>query len=150
MTEAQFWKIVRLLDWTQADDRAVVEPAVAKLAELPVPEIYLFDEFLRWHLFTLDTREHAGHFGSGERFETYVDDETPFSTDGFLYCRAMVIAKGPQFHDAVLVDPTLMASERFEFMLYVPNFAYERKTGQNYEYEAAISWVAGSNKPGWL
>ena len=58
MTDALFWDIVSALDWSKwnedeerraaADDYAVLEPAIRRLAELPVREICLFDEFLSW------------------------------------------------------------------------------------------------------
>jgi uncharacterized protein DUF4240 len=107
MTDPKFWNIVSLLDWSNwdNDERAVLEPAIRTLAELPVPEILMFEEFLRWRVYSLDTREHARHAGSGEEYDTYTDPDKPFSTDGFLYCRGMVVAKGCEEYEAVLADP---------------------------------------------
>ena len=73
--------------------------------ELSARAIYLFDEFLHWRLYTLDTREHALHFAPGEAYNEYVSDDLPFSTDGFMDCRAMVIAKGQLEYEKVLADP---------------------------------------------
>jgi len=35
----------------------------------------------------------------------------PFSTDGFMDCQAMVIAKGERDYQKVLADPTQMARQ---------------------------------------
>ena len=154
MTDAQFWDIVRLLDWSRWDEdpagAAVLEPVIRRLAELPVREICLFDEFLSWRLYTLDTREHALNFAPGEECYGYVSDDLPFSTDGFMDCRAMVIAKGQQEYEKVLADPTQMARQGFEGFAYLARRAYERKTGKSYEYEVGIHTWAGCNKAGWL
>jgi Protein of unknown function (DUF4240) len=154
MTDAQFWDLVSLLDWSKWEEgegeRAMLEPAIPKLAELPVREIYLFDEFLSWRLYTLDTREHALHFAPGQEYYGYINDDTPFSTDGFLDCRAMVVAKGQREYEKVLSDPTQMAQEGFESFSYLASYAFQRKTGQDYEYEVGINTWAGCNKAGWM
>jgi hypothetical protein len=154
MSDARFWEIVSLLDWSKwdedEDERAVLEPAIRKLAELPIPEILMFEEFLRWRVYSLDTREHARHAGSGEEYDTYTGPDKPFSTDGFLYCRGMVVARGRQEYEAVLIEPTRMAKERFELFLYLARYAYEWKTGKDCEYEPGFSIEAGSNPAGWL
>src|SRR5262245_12316855 len=130
MTDALFWEIVSLLDWSKwdekKDEQAVLEPAMRRLAELPIREIYLFDEFLHWRLYTLDTREHALNFAPGEAGYGYVDDHRPFSTDGFIDCRAMVVALGQREYERVLTDPTGMAREGFEGFAYLARFAYHR------------------------
>jgi Protein of unknown function (DUF4240) len=163
MTDALFWHIVSLLDWSKwrtdqnadpdepdPDEHGVLEPAIRRLAELPVREIYLFDEFLSWRLYTLDTREHALNFAPGEEYYGYVNDELPFSTDGFKDCRAMVIARGQQEYEKVLADPTQMAREGFESFAYLASYAFRRKTGADYEYEVGIDTWAGCNKAGWM
>jgi hypothetical protein len=160
VTDALFWDIVSLLDWskwneneeerTGADERAVLEPAIAKLSELPVREILMFEEFLRWRVYSLDTREHARHSGSGEEYDSYTGPDKPFSTDGFLYCRGMAVAKGRAEYEEALADPTRMPADRFELFLYLARYAYERKTGECCEYEAGFSYEACSNPAGWL
>jgi len=169
MTDELFWSIVSLLDWSkwrtdqkadtdepEPDEFGVLEPAIRKLADLPVREIYLFDEFLSWRLYTLDTREHALNFAPGEEYRGFVRDGLPFSTDGFMDCRAMVIAKGRQEYEAVLADPAQMAREGFESFPYLARYAYRQKRGAAredfdvYEYETGINTWAGSNKAGWM
>lgn len=160
MTDALFWDIVSALDWskwnedeesrTAYDDDAVLEPAIRRLAELPIREIYLFDEFLSWRLYTLDTREHALHFAPGEEGRGYIADGTPFSTDSFKDCRAMVVARGQREYERVLADPKRMARQGFETFAYLARYAYERKTGADYEYEVGIDTWAGCNKAGWM
>ncbi len=142
MTDALFWEIVSMLDWSkwgangnsdgddsEPDELGVLEPAIRKLANLTVCEICLFDEFLNWRLYTLDTREHALNFAPGQEFRGCVNDQLPFSTDGFKDCRAMVIAKGQREYERVLADPTQMAREGFESFAYLPGYAFQRKTG---------------------
>jgi hypothetical protein len=139
------------LDWSRGDERAIIAPAVRGLAKLPVREICMFHEFLRWRFYTLDTREHARNFAPGVEGYGYIKDSTPFSTDGFVYCRAMVVAKRQAEYERVLADPTLMAREGFELYLYLPQFAYERKAGADYDYESEIDcFSAGVNRAGWL
>jgi hypothetical protein len=161
VTDQQFWGIVALLDWSRvsrekiddlprADLVAVLEPAVERLSRPPNREILQFHEHLSWRLYTLDTREHALHFVPGERFRGYVDDGTPFSTDGFLDSRALAIAMGRREYERIQADPTKMPGGSFELFLSLPDSAYERKTGQPYEYEPGISTWAGSNKAGWV
>src|SRR5262245_61728803 len=140
MTDALFWEIVSLLEWSKWDDEnenelAVLEPAIHRLSEFPIREIYLFDEFLHWRLYTLDTREHALNFAPGEEYYGYINHDMPFSTDGFMDCRAMVIAKGQREYEKVLADPTQMARQGFECFAYLASYAYRRKTGEGYEYE---------------
>jgi hypothetical protein len=154
MTDSLFWDVVSLLDWSkwgESDDEcAVLERAIAKLAELPVGEILMFEEFLCWRVYSLDTRKHARHSGSGEEYDTYTEPDKPFSTDGFLYCRSMAVAKGRAEYEAALADPTRMPNERFELFLYLARYAYERKTGKVCEYEAGIKYESCSNPAGWL
>jgi hypothetical protein len=150
MTDKLFWEIISLLDWTQDDERAIVEPAICTLVKLPISEIFMFDEFLCWRLYTLDTREHARHFSENEPCSSYVDDATPFSTDSFLYSRARAIANGKTFYEMVLADPKQMPKEmEFEMGLYLAAFAYQEKTGREYPYKPGLSWEAGSNRAGW-
>jgi hypothetical protein len=155
MTDALFWDIVGLLDWSKWSKRtdkklAILEPAIAKLSELSIREIFLFEEFLRWRVYTLDTREHARHSGSGKPCDTHTGPDQPFSTDGFLDRRSMAVAKGRAEYESVLADPTRMPKEKFELFLYLARYAYERKTGEYYEYRAGVSTKAGSNSAGWL
>jgi hypothetical protein len=128
----------------------VLEPAICALAELPIREIFLFDEFLSWRLYTLDTREHALNFAPGQEYHGYVNDTLPFSTDSFIDCRAMVIARGQLEYEKVLADPTRMAKESFESFQYLAKRAFSRKTGKGYEYEVGIHTWAGCNRAGWM
>ena len=138
MTDALFWDIVSALDWSKWNEDeeghtaaadAVLEPAIRRLAELPVSEICLFDEFLSWRLYTLDTRELALHFAPGEEGHGYINDGTPFSTDSFMDCRAMVIARGQREYEHVLADPTRMARQGFETFAFGTTFRARSRFG---------------------
>jgi hypothetical protein len=146
MTEAEFWRIVGYLRWRKDGAPASTAPVCDALAELPTREIFLFAEFLAWKLYLLDTREHARHFGVG----SLKRDGGPFSTDGFLYCRAMAVARGQAEYERVVADPTRMPDTGFESLLYVPSRAFEWKTEQEWTYQTGVSYEALSNKAGWL
>ncbi len=62
----------------------------------------------------------------------------------------MVIARGQREYDRVLGDPTQMATEGFESFGYLAGYAFQRKTGAEYEYEVGIHSWAGCNKAGWM
>ena len=45
MDEDQFWAIIDLLDWKQAEREAIVDPAVEALSALPGADIRAFHQF---------------------------------------------------------------------------------------------------------
>jgi hypothetical protein len=146
VTESDFWRLVDLLQWPADGDTPQTGRLIDALADLPVREIFMFAEFLAWKLYVLDTREHARHFGVG----ALKRDGGPFSTDGFLYCRAMAVARGQVEYEKVVADPTRMPRDGFESFLYVASRAFQWKTEQEWEYETGLSYEAFNNKAGWL
>lgn len=64
LSEAHFWEIIALLDWSQeGNDEEVVEPAIAYLASGPVRPILEFAGLLSEKLYALDSRAYAAHIG---------------------------------------------------------------------------------------
>ncbi len=124
LSEAHFWEIISLLDWSKVDDdRAVVEPAKARLASGSVRHIFEFADLLSEKLYALDGRMYALHIGE----DAWAPDRY-FSVDNFLYARCCVVANGKDMYEKVLNDPTQMPKDlTFEELLYIPSEAYEQK-----------------------
>ena len=147
MDEETFWSLIASFDWDKTgDDEAVVEPAVAALAALPVDELRSFEEILAEKLYTLDTEAHAKEIGE----DRYRGERTPFSVDAFLYARCVVVANGGDFFEAVVADPSQMPKDmEFESLLYVAESAHERKTGEPLDHTPRVSYETFSNRAGW-
>jgi hypothetical protein len=145
--EQTFWELIESFDWSRTgDDEAVVEPAVARLASLSVEEIHAFDEILAEKLYALDTEGHARNLGE----DSYTGPGGGFSVDGFLYARCVVVANGRAYHEDVVADPSQMPEDmEFESLLYVARAAFERKTGQEYDFSPSVSFETFSNERGW-
>jgi hypothetical protein len=146
LTEQQFWQIISLFDWTDAeDDDRVLEPAVTVLAASPVHHIYLFTDILADKLFRLDAKIYAENIGD----DAYSPNKY-FSVDNFLYARCCVIANGQEAYEAVLKNPLLMPKNlTFESLLSLASKAYFKKTGKRFDYVAITPIETYSNKTGW-
>lgn len=146
MSEDVFWRIIGLFNWKKlGDDDAVVEPAVAALAQMAVPDITRFEDILAEKLHALDTEAHAREIG-----EDAFRPGKYFSVDLFLYQRCVIVANGPKFYEQVLANPSEMPKDvEFEALLSVARSAYERKTGQEFEYDPPVSYETYSNRAGW-
>lgn len=146
LSEAYFWEIISLLDWSKAgEDEAVVEPAKARLVLSPVRHIFEFADLLSEKLYALDARKYALHIG-----EDSWSPDRYFSVDNFLYARCCVVANGKDRYEKVLHDPVQMPQDlTFEELLYIPSEAYERKTGKQYDYTPSYPIETYSNQAGW-
>lgn len=147
LSEQRFWEIIALLDWEkQGDDNAVIEPAVAVLAESPVRHIYEFEDILSEKLYQLDGLAYARETGES----AYKSAGDFFSVDGFLYDRCCVVANGKSFFEKVLKDPTQMPKGMsFGALLRVGQAAFKRKTGKDLDYMHAFNYETYSNEEGW-
>ena len=148
MSDEVFWRIVRLLNWKKDPDDldAIVEPAVAALSQMDVPDIERFEDILAEKLHALDTVAHAREIGE-EAFRP----GAYFSVDWFLYVRCFAVASGPQFYAAAVADPAQMPKDvEAEVLLSVAPMAFERKTGQEFDHSTPLSYETGSNQAGWL
>lgn len=146
MTEDTFWSIIDLLDWKRGDDtEAIMEPAINRLQQYDVEDIFRFQDLLAEKLFALDRQIFAENLG-----ERRYGGERHFSADSFLYARACVVANGKDFYESVLKDPTNMPKEfTFEGLLYLAPEAFQRKTGKDWDYLPTPSYETFSNRSGW-
>ncbi len=148
LTEKAFWDIIACLDWTDSDDdEAIIAPAVKILSEKPLRYIYEFQDLLSAKLYALDTRNHAAQTGEN----AFIDDNSDFSADEFLYARCCVVANGHDFYQTVLEEPTLMPKDlTFESLLTLAHQAYFHKTGKQFRYVPTYNFETFSNKKGWI
>lgn len=143
MREARFWSLIDALDWRHTGkDEKVIEPVVRSLAKASVREIKGFEERLAYNLFRLDTKDHA-------RRLTRRASEDP-SADGFLYARCGCVANGKRFYDEVRKEPKRFPKDvEFESLLRIAGDAYERKTGDDFDYDTGCSYESFSNVRAW-
>ncbi len=145
MREEEFWALIGMLDWSDAEDNdRVIEPVVEALSKMPVAKIYQFYDILSEKLWQLDTSRHAEALANANADEH-------FSADEFLYARCCAVANGSAFYKDVLANPSKFSTDlTFEDLLYVAGMAYERKTGKKFISAPAYNFETGSNREGWL
>lgn len=141
--EAEFWRVIDLVNrrWIAEDEYEAVAPLIDILASETPAEIVAFQEHLAQKLHALDGRRYMEHAG-----------ESRGSTDGFLYARCYVVARGEREFRRVLGDPALMPKsldEWCEALLYVARTAYERATGTPAHLHSSVSYETGSNRAQW-
>jgi predicted DNA-binding WGR domain protein len=146
MTEEVFWRLIKLFDWKKTgDDEEVMKPAIVALSKMNIDDIKRFEDILADKLYALDTEAHAREtgenaYGTGEYF----------SVDCFLYDRCCVVANGREYYESVVANPSRMPKDlEFESILYFAKYAYERKTGEEFDYSASTSYETFSNEAGW-
>lgn len=147
MPAGDFWALIGLLDWSKTgDDAAVLAPLVGALTKLTKPSLKHFAERLAYCLYALDTRAHAQCIGS----ESYVDEESHFSSDLFLYTRCAVVANGKGVYEAALANPQCMPKDlEFEALLGAARSAWEAKMDSDFDYETGCRYESFSNLAGW-
>lgn len=148
MDETQFWSIITSLDWRTRNAEAILAPAVERLSTFAAEDIFKFHDILHEKLFALDAEMYARQLGSNR----YAPKENKyFSVDGFLYARCCVVANGQTFFETVLANPEKMPKEyTFESLLYLPQEAWELKTGQDNYPHLPTTWAETfSNAAGW-
>ena len=92
-------------------------------------DICTFHDILNKKLYALDGRRFAENLGSNAYHK---QAKQHFSVDDFLYSRCAVVANGRRFFDEVLENPEQIPKEfTFESLLYLPDSAWELKTGQD-------------------
>lgn len=140
MNEDAFWQLIDDCRPTEPDPDAELLAATVteRLAHSPLPLVIGFAEQLSWALYRLDRKEY-GH---------------DLSDDAFLYTRAAVVAAGRTVFVSVLQDPaafTPYATDLIwaERLLYTPDRAYERITGEEWDRDTRYSYESCSNTEGW-
>ncbi len=142
LDESDFWALIAQLDWTKSDNDLVIEPLVSALAQMPVANIYQFQDLLSEKLWKLDTRAHAAVFSDA--------DDDSLSVDDFLYARCGVVANDKDFFQKVLGTPNEMPVDiTFSPLLRIAKKAYERKTGKKMTIVPAFNYETYSNQLGW-
>ncbi|MBJ2175732.1 DUF4240 domain-containing protein [Aureibaculum sp. A20] len=141
-----FWEIISKIDWTKEGDEERMHPAIDFLAKRKVSEIKQFQENFSFKLYLLDTKEHAKNIGE----ESYVDKDSFFSVDYFLYVRCCVVANGKTYYEDALNNPVEMPKNLdFEALLYLAQEAYEQKMNKELNYETGCDYETFSNIKGW-
>lgn len=145
MKKNQFWKIIKMLDWSnEGNDDKVLAPVIQYLSEQPDEEIFDFENIMSKLLYDIDSKKIAMQlYGTSEHF----------SSDLFLYQRCVAIVNGQGYYNSILyggitLDPDL----EFESILYVPIKAWAKKHQQdtsNYSHIPKPSYESCSNKEFW-
>lgn len=142
-SEAEFWRIIAALDWSKTDAKGIIAPALKLLADMPIVNIYLFEDKLSEKLYQLDTKAHGA---------AYLAHETSdyLSVDDFLYVRCGVVAEGAAYFDHILKTPNELSNDMaFEPLLNLATHAYMLKTGKSFGYHPTFNYETYSNKGGW-
>lgn len=137
------WALISRLDWSKEDagDNLVIAPLLDALSCLPIRNIYQFADWLSEMLWNLDTRAHA---------QVFLEEDDYLSVDDFLYARCAVVANGQGFYQQVLANPADMPTDvTFEALLYLPQEAYQIKTGEKMVYIPLFNYETYGNKEGW-
>lgn len=75
---------------------------------------------------------------------------TDGSHDGFLYCRAFIVAMGRDFYEAVVADPYVaILDAECEDMAYFFANTHNEVYGGYPDTDSGISRETGSNRAGW-
>ncbi|WP_432173949.1 DUF4240 domain-containing protein [Streptomyces sp. Tue6028] len=140
MNEDAFWQLIEDCTPTGPDPDADLLAATLteRLARSPLSLVIGFAEQLSWALYRLDRKEYGHNLGE----------------DAFLYTRAVVVAAGRTEFNRVLHDPTAFtpyASDLIwaESLLYTPDQAYKRITGEEWNRDTRYSYESFSNTEGW-
>jgi hypothetical protein len=148
MNENEFWNIISMFDWKYTgDDDKVLKRTVNYLAKKSNEDIYKFYDILSKLLYDLDGIEYAKNIGE----DSYVDENSPFSVDWFLYTRCCVISNGRDYYYEVIKNPEEMPKDmEFESLLYLAELAYEKKNNDEFDYEPEFDFETFSNRDKWL
>ncbi|MFF2304382.1 DUF4240 domain-containing protein [Streptomyces sp. NPDC058128] len=150
MTWADFWALIATLDGeaTEESCRRLAE----ELSTRSVPEITGFAERHAEALHRLDQEK----FGTLPVADLTARDGSPFpqSADVFLYTRCAVVAAGQAVWESVFFDvekfaPYTSTAYDGEWLLYVPDKAYELATGEEWHRRTRYCSESYSNRDGW-
>jgi Protein of unknown function (DUF4240) len=146
MSDRSFWKLIDLHEWSHSDEETITAKVVASLAMGSARRVVQFAETLAHKLYLLDTRAHAEQIGRA----AWKGDKEQFSSDGFLFARCMVVAKGEAHFRRVLEDPSQMPKDAtFEALLDVSSVAWELITGDAPDWTTGCDYETYNNATGW-
>ncbi|NXY95689.1 DUF4240 domain-containing protein [Streptomyces sp. BR123] len=150
MTWADFWALIDTLNGeaTQASCRRLAE----ELGRRSVHDIIGFAELHAEALYRLDQEK----FGTLPVADLSDRDGRSFpqSADQFLYTRFAVVAAGQAVWEGVFFDvdkfaPYTSTEYDGEWLLYVPDRAYELATGKQWDRTTRYCFETFSNRDGW-
>ncbi|MET9727961.1 DUF4240 domain-containing protein [Streptomyces zaomyceticus] len=150
MTWADYWALIATLNGeaTHTNCQRLAE----ELGRRPEPDIIGFAERQAEALYRLDQEK----FGTLPVVDLTARYGSPFpqSSDVFLYTRCAVVAAGQAVWESVFFDVDKFApytsSERDgEWLLYVPDKAYELATGKKWGRTTRYCSESYSNRDGW-
>ena len=144
LTDADFWGLIRYLDWSKAgDDKAVIAPVINALCKKSFRHILDFADILSHKLYLLD-----GDIYAQKNAESALDSD--FVADRFLYTRCCVVANGLTFFSHIRKHPTEMPHDRvFAALLTIPNEAFKQLTGRTLDHVWAYPIETFSNSSAW-
>lgn len=150
MTWAAFWELIATLNGraTQASCRCLAD----ELSRRSVPDIIGFAERHAEALYRLD-QEKFGMLPVAD-MTGRTGEPFPQSGDGFLYARCAVVAAGQAEWEGVFFDvgkfaPYTATECLGEWLLYVPDQAYELATGKKWDRSTRYCFESYSNRDGW-
>jgi hypothetical protein len=147
LDEKEFWHIISMFEWQYSgDDERVLKKAINYLHKKSNDDIYRFYEILSKLLYDLDGFEYAKNIGE----DSYVDENTYFCFDEFLYSRCVVVANGRDCYYEILKNPKKMIKDmEFESLLYIAEDAYEMKNNEEFDYVPKYDFETFSNSDKW-
>ncbi|MFK0014893.1 DUF4240 domain-containing protein [Streptomyces sp. NPDC091027] len=150
MTWADFWSLIATLNGVATQESC--QRLAKELSRRPVPDIIGFAERHAEALYRLDQEK----FGTIPVMDLTQRDGSPFpqSSDVFLYTRCAVVAAGRTVWESVFSDadkfaPYTSAEHDGEWLLYVPDRAYELATGREWNRLTRYCFESYSNRDGW-
>ncbi|WP_030688100.1 DUF4240 domain-containing protein [Streptomyces globisporus] len=150
MTWADFWALIATLDGEVTEESC--QRLAEELSRRSVPDIIGFAERHAEALYRLDQEK----FGSLPVVDLTTGDGSPFpqSADVFLYTRCAVVASGQAVWESVFFDvdkftPYTSTEYDGEWLLYVPDKAYELATGEEWHRPTRYCFESYSNRDGW-
>ncbi|MFJ5075639.1 DUF4240 domain-containing protein [Streptomyces sp. NPDC088553] len=150
MTWADFWALIATLNGEATEESC--QRLAEELSRHPVSDIIGFAERHAEALYRLDQEK----FGTLPVVDLTARFGSPFpqSSDVFLYARCAVVAAGQAVWESVFFDadkftPYTSSERDGEWLLYVPDTAYELATGAEWDRSTRYCVESYSNRDGW-
>ncbi|MEV7563916.1 DUF4240 domain-containing protein [Streptomyces tanashiensis] len=150
MTWADFWALIATLNGEATEENC--HRLAEELSRRPVSDIVGFAERHAEALYRLDQEK----FGTLPVIDMTLRDGSPFpqSSDVFLYARCAVVAAGQTVWESVFFDvdkfaPYTSTEYDGEWLLSVPDKAYELATGKEWDRLTRYCFESYSNQDGW-
>ncbi|WP_017239094.1 DUF4240 domain-containing protein [Streptomyces sp. SS] len=150
MTWADFWALIATLNGEATQESC--QRLAGELSRRSVPDIIGFAERHAEALYRLDQER----FGTLPVVDLSARFGSPFpqSSDALLYTRCAVVAAGQAVWESVFFDadkftPYTSSERDGEWLLYVPDMAYELATGEEWDRSTRYCVESYSNRDGW-